>query len=165
MRSRRTTAVLAAGVLAAGGTIAAVAPGGDDQTRQDAVAERGAGVMPFLLDATTHVFDPTGTGGTQRVVADDPGDGEQIRLIREHLRKEAEAFQRGDFADPASIHGRTMPGLAELEAGFRRFAVSYRDLPAGGRIDYRTDDRSLVAAIREWFDAQLGDHGEHAQSG
>jgi hypothetical protein len=165
MRNRRTTTALAAAILAGGATIAAAALGGDDRTRQAAVAERGATVMPFSLEATTHVFEATATGGTQRVVADDPRDCRQIRLIREHLRKEAAAFRRGEFADPAAIHGQSMPGLAELEAGHERLDVSYRELPDGARIDYRSDDRSLVAAIQDWFDAQLGDHGDDAQPG
>jgi hypothetical protein len=163
MPSRRPTALLAAAVLATGGAAAAIALAGDDETRQDAVAERGAKVMPFSLDATTHVFDAATTGGMQRVVADDPRDRRQIGLIREHLRKEARAFRRGDFGDPASIHGREMPGLAELRAGHRRIEVRYRDLPDGARIDYRTTDPSLVRAIHHWFDAQLGDHGDDAE--
>jgi hypothetical protein len=165
MPSLRTTTLLAAATAIAGGVIAAVALGGEDQTRQQAVADRGAKVMPFSLDATRHVFNATATGGTQRVVADDPRDHEQIRLVREHLREEATAFQRGDFADPASIHGEDMPGLADLRAGYTRFTVRYRDLPDGAQIDYRTTDPSLVTAIRDWFDAQLGDHGADAQAG
>jgi hypothetical protein len=165
MANRRIATLLVPAAVIVGGTIAAVASGGDDPSRQEAVAERGARVMPFSLDATTHVFEPSVDGGTQRVVADDPRDREQIRLIRVHLREEAKAFQRGDFGDPEAIHGQDMPGLAELEAGYERFEVSYRDLPDGARIDYRTADPSLVAAIRDWFDAQLGDHGDHAQAG
>jgi len=152
-------------LLAAGGVVAVVAVGGEGRPREVAVAERGAKVMPFSLDATTHVFDATATGGTQRVVADDPRDGEQIRLIREHLRREAVAFRRGDFADPASIHGTEMPGLAALEAGYERIEVSYRDLPDGAEIAYRTDDPALAVAVADWFDAQLGDHGGDAVKG
>jgi hypothetical protein len=164
MPNRRITALLAA-TLAAGGIVAGVALGGEDRSREATVAERGAKVMPFSLDATTHVFDATATGGTQRVVADDPRDGEQIRLIREHLREEAAAFQRGDFADPASIHGKEMPGLAALQAGFERIKVSYRHLPDGAEIAYRTDDRALAIAVADWFDAQLRDHGRDATTG
>jgi hypothetical protein len=152
-------------LLAAGGVVAVVAVGGEGRPREVAVAERGAKVMPFSLDATTHVFDATATGGTQRVVADDPRDGEQIRLIREHLRREAAAFRRGDFADPASIHGKEMPGLAALETGYERIEVSYRDLPDGGEIAYGTDDPALAVAVADWFDAQLRDHGGDAVKG
>ena len=92
-------------------------PAGDGLAeRQEAVAERGASVMPFDLERTTHHFTPTDTGGVQGVVADQPEDTEQIDLIREHLEEEAEAFGRGDFGDPARIHGSEMPGLAEGQA-------------------------------------------------
>jgi len=165
MHDRRMLALLAVAIFAAGGAIAAVAMGGQDSSREAAVAERGAKVMPFSLDATTHVFDASPTGGTQRVVADEPRDAETIRLIREHLRKEATAFRRGDFGDPASIHGKDMPGLAALEAGFTRIKVTYRDLPDGAAIAYHTSDRTLGAAVADWFDAQLRDHGGDSVEG
>lgn len=162
MPDRRVIALLGAAALAAGGAVAGVTMGNGDQSREAVVAERGATVMPFSLDATMHVFDAEIRGGRQRVVADDPSDSDQIRLVREHLRTEAAAFRRGDFADPASIHGDEMPGLAALKAGFNRIDVRYRDLPNGAEIAYRTDDRSLAAAIASWFDAQLADHGDDA---
>jgi hypothetical protein len=62
--------------------------------RRAEVAERGAQVMPFDLDATTHTFTDTDDGGIQTVTADDPGDGDQIELIRAHLRDERAKFAR-----------------------------------------------------------------------
>lgn len=165
MSDRRIAAVLAAAILAAAGAVATVTMGSEEDPREAAVAIRGAKVMPFSLDATTHVFDVNETGGTQRVIADDRSDSNQIRLIREHLRKEAAAFKRGDFADPAAIHGNAMPGLAALKAGFKDINVRYRDLPNGAKISYRTDDRRLAAAVADWFDAQLSDHGDDAAKG
>jgi hypothetical protein len=137
----------------------------DEASRQDEVAERGAEVMPFDLDATTHVFRPDDRGGVQEVVADDPGDGDQVALVRAHLAEEAERFADGDFEDPMAIHGHQMPGLAELVAGHEDIDVSYEDLEGGARLTYRTDDPVLVTALHEWFDAQLADHGEHAEAG
>ncbi len=166
MPDRRIAALLAAATLAAGaGAVATVTMGSEEDPREAAVATRGAKVMPFSLDATTHVFDVNQSGGTQRVIADDPSDSNQIRLIREHLRKEAAAFKRGDFADPAAIHGNAMPGLAALKAGFKDIDVRYRDLPNGAEISYRTDERRLAAAVADWFDAQLSDHGDDATKG
>ncbi|MEA2689152.1 MAG: hypothetical protein QOD51_1759, partial [Candidatus Eremiobacteraeota bacterium] len=69
---------------------------------------------------------------------------------------------KGDFADPASIHGTDMPGLKALRAGSRRISVRYVDVPKGGRITYATADPALVRAIHAWFDAQASDHGSHA---
>ena len=141
------------------------AAGCSDASRQEEVAARGAEVMPFDLERTTHVFEERPDGGVQRVVADQAGDSTQIALIREHLRDEAERFAAGDFADPAQIHGDEMPGLAALRAHDGRVAVEYDDLPDGGQIRYSTDDSVLVDAMHRWFEAQRSDHGRHAQSG
>ncbi|KUL31096.1 hypothetical protein [Streptomyces regalis] len=171
--SRRRALVAGAGVVIAGAvTAVALVAGGSRQDlgegrteRQALVAERGKTVMPFDLEQTTHRFTPTATGGVQDVVADQRGDAEQIDLIRTHLRKEAEAFSRGDFADPARIHGADMPGLAELREGHDRIEVRYEDRADGATLTYTTKDSALVDALHEWFEAQLGDHGAHAESG
>jgi hypothetical protein len=139
---------------------------GDRRTgRQEAVAERGRSVMPFDLERTTHHFTPTDSGGVQDVVADEPADERQIALIRTHLRREAEAFGRGDFGDPARIHGDDMPGLAELKEGHDRIEVRYRERPDGATLTYDTAEPELADALHAWFEAQLGDHGDHAESG
>ena len=132
------------------------------ETRQEEIAARGAEVMPFDLEETTHVFLKTQTGGVQKVVADDPTDAKQVALIREHLEKEAAAFRRGDLSDPSQIHGEQMPGLKELEAGAEKMDIRYSDLPNGAKIEYETSDPALVRALHDWFDAQLLDHGDHA---
>lgn len=132
------------------------------EERQAAVAARGAEVMPFDLDRSTHVFATTDGGGVQTVRSDDD-DPEQIDLIRAHLREEAARFARGDFHDPAMIHGGDMPGLHTLVMGADRLTVEYRDVPGGGEIRYGSADEKIISAIHEWFAAQLSDHGEHAQ--
>ncbi len=132
------------------------------RSRQEVVADRGEQVMPFDLERTTHIFNPTPDGGVQKVVADDPTEQEQVSLIQEHLKKEAAAFADGDLSDPAAIHGRSMPGLEELEMGTDRITIRYSDLPNGGQITYTTEDSALVAALHDWFQAQLSDHGQHA---
>jgi len=140
--------------------------GGDDQSeRQAEVAERSATVMPFDLDATTHTFTHTDDGGIQTVTADDPSDAEQIDLIRDHLQDERDNFARGNFDDPAAIHGHDMDGVAELRAGYTDINVSYTDLPDGAEMTYTTDRADLVGAIHAWFDRQLMDHGADAQAG
>lgn len=117
--------------------------------------------MPFDMNRTMHMFTPTASGGVQSVVSSD-GDPHRIALIRSHLRKEAQAFARGNFSDPASIHGMTMPGLARLNAGARHIAVRYAETANGARITYTMSDPTLIAAIHDWFAAQVSDHGAHA---
>jgi hypothetical protein len=138
---------------------------GHGHSRQEEVAARGAEVMPFDLDRTTHRFDPRASGGVQTVVADEP-DAEQVELVRSHLRDEAERFARGDFDDPMAIHGMEMPGLAELRAGAAsgRVTIDYEDVPTGGRLTYHAGERTLVAALHAWFQAQVSDHGGHAEA-
>lgn len=133
--------------------------------RQADVAARGAEVMPFDLNKTTHTFERVADGGVQMVTANDPMDAEQVTLIRAHLQEETARFRQGDFSDPAQIHGENMPGLADLRAGAARIMVEYGELPDGARITYRTADQALVHALHTWFDAQLADHGDHAQPG
>jgi hypothetical protein len=165
-RARHLAAAAVAGVtlLVTGCAQAADEPTASAERRAQ-VAERGASVMPFDLERTTHRFAKQASGGVQTVVADDPGDATQIRLVREHLRREAELFRQGRFDDPARIHGDGMPGLAALRRGAGRVDVAYADTPGGGRITYTTGEAELVAALHDWFDAQVGDHGSHATGG
>jgi len=158
------TAAAAAVIGALVGVVAVLAPD-DDPGRREIVAERGGMVMPFDLERTTHVFDADTTGGVQTVVADDPTDIEQVELIRAHLREEADRFGAGDFGDPAAVHGHDMPGLETLEARFEALEVTYDLIDAGGQVIYRSEDPTVVAALHDWFDAQLSDHGAHADSG
>jgi hypothetical protein len=166
--SRATVAALVALAVALAAIVTAVAVlGGPDDaaTRQEEVAARGALVMPFDLETTTHVFEKTDAGGVQVVRADDDADDEQLPLIREHLEAEAARFAAGDFADPASIHGDDMAGLEVLQRNVDAIDVVYEETDDGGRITYTSDDPAVVDAIHQWFDAQLADHGDHATGG
>jgi hypothetical protein len=135
---------------------------GAPPTRQEEVAKRGAQVMPFDLEQTMHMFQTLADGGLQTVTAKDPANSAQIALIQAHLQEEAAKFQRGDFSDPATIHGENMPGLAALQAGARHLGIQYAPLPDGAQIRYATQDPALVTALHQWFAAHRSDHGPHA---
>ena len=132
------------------------------QTRQGEIAARGAKVMPFDLEQTTHVFHKLDDGGLQKVVVKDPANKKQIALIQSHLKEESERFRKGDFSDPAKIHGEDMPGLAQLKSGAAKIDIRYTALPDGAQIRYTAKDPKLVTALHQWFSAQLSDHGDHA---
>ena len=108
------------------------------------------------------MFQKLDDGGLQKVVAKDPSNKKQIALIQSHLKEESEKFRKGDFSDPAKIHGEDMPGLAQLKAGAPKINVRYSALPDGAQIRYQAKDPKLVTAIHQWFSAQLSDHGDHA---
>ena len=80
------------------------------EQRQALVAQKGAEVMPFDLDATTHTFKKTAEGGVQQVVAD-ADDPQKVRLIRVHLQTISTQFAAGNFHDPTMIHGPEMACL------------------------------------------------------
>lgn len=162
---KSTEKLLATGALVAAGaavwilSAATILPA---QTRQKEVAKRGAQVMPFDLEQTIHVFQKLEDGGLQKVVVKDPTNKKQIPLIQGHLKEESEKFRKGDFSDPAKIHGEDMPGLAQLKVGAAKIDVRYSVLPDGAEIRYTTKDPKLVEALHQWFAAQLADHGHHA---
>jgi hypothetical protein len=153
--------ILSAIGLFAVGALAPALAGPTAVHRMD-VDRASATVMPFSMDGTKHVFTLTASGGTQAVLVAD-GDRQQIALVRAHLREESGAFARGDFSGPEAIHGPAMPGLRSLQRGHGRFQVSYADVPTGGQIVFVTRDARLVAALHQWFSAQVHDHGTHAQ--
>ena len=134
------------------------------ETKQEHVHHQGHSVMPFDLAKTTHIFRMTESGGVERVVVKDATANDQVPLIQQHLRHEAEAFQRGDYSDPASLHGPEMPGLKELQAGAKETKVSYSALPNGAEITFEATNLHLLTAIHRWFGAQLSEHGADATS-
>ena len=154
---RRLRIVAAAFLLA----LSAAAPA---QTMQEHVHGHGRDVMPFDLGETVHIFRMTEDGGTQQVVVrGDAPDPQQVHLIQQHLAMEAAAFQKGDFADPAHLHGRDMPGLREMRAGAPRMQITYGVLPNGAEIRFHTNDIKLITAVHRWFGAQLSEHGADAR--
>jgi len=131
--------------------------------RINEVAQRGKQVMPFDLNQTLHVFSKVENGGVQQVIAKDPENDMQIKLIRQHLSQIASDFKQANFSDPEKIHGEDMPGLKALrsaEPGV--ITIKYREIPEGAEITYITANPDLITAIHQWFDAQLRDHDRHA---
>lgn len=131
----------------------------------EAMAARAQQVMPFDLNRTSHTFVKTADGGTQTVMVNDPTDTSDLTLIRSHLSTEAKQFLKGDYADPAKIHGVNMPGVRELEAGADRVKVVFAQLPRGAQITYSSVEPSLVLALHAWFDRQTTDHGMPGMGG
>ncbi len=134
------------------------------QTKQEHVHQMAPGVMPFDVSKTVHVFKMTETGGVERVVSKQTAAADQIVLIQQHLRREVVNFQRGDYSDPAALHGAAMPGLQELRNGASRVKVSYASLPSGAEITFETADVHLLTALHRWFGAQLSEHGNDARA-
>ncbi|MFB4263080.1 hypothetical protein [Nonomuraea sp. GTA35] len=52
--------------------------------------------------------------------------------------------------------------VMDLERAMHRFAKTGT---GGAQITYTTSDASLIKALHAWFDAQVSDHGRHAEHG
>ena len=158
-RFRPAFALAVSAVLAASGPTFS-------QATQEHVHRMGHDVMPFDLSTSVHIFRMTASGGVQQVVLRDPkaDKPDQISLIQQHLQHEAKEFQRGNFGDPAALHGAAMPGLRELQAGSSKIKVTYSTLPTGAQITFETSDVHALTAIHRWFGAQLSEHGADARS-
>jgi hypothetical protein len=154
---RPTAELIAAVMLLSGAALSA-------ETPQAHVHDMAHSVMPFDMSRTIHVFRMTESGGVQSVTTKDPTDSDQIALIRQHLKHEADRFQHGDYANPATLHGADMPGLREVQAGAARIRVSYAVLPSGAQLTFETTDLHLLTAIHRWFGAQLSEHGADAKA-
>lgn len=134
------------------------------QHMMDHSGHLGADVMPFDLARSLHIFTPLKDGGLQEIVSRD-GDPAEIDLIRQHLKKEAAAFSKGDYSDPAHIHGSSMPGLDVLQGASGKIDVSFAEMPEGARLRFTSDDPAIVEALHAWFRAQVRDHGADAVMG
>ena len=121
--------------------------------------------MPFDVGKTVHIFKMTESGGVERVIVKDrTTHADQVPLIQQHLRKEADQFQHGNYSDPAALHGSSMPGLNDLQLGAKRVEIAYSDLSDGAEITFKTADPHLLTAIHRWFGAQLSEHGADAKA-
>jgi hypothetical protein len=129
---------------------------------QEHVHSASHGVMPFDMSKTMHVFAMADQGGVQKVITRDSNDPSQVTMIQQHLKREADAFQKGDFGDPAHLHGATMPGLADMQASIAQIHVAYALLPNGAQISFEAKDIHTITAIHRWFGAQLSEHGADA---
>ncbi|MGA8276792.1 MAG: hypothetical protein WB784_01150 [Rhodanobacteraceae bacterium] len=141
-----------------------VVPASAQTTRQEHVRQMSHDVMPFDMSKTVHIFKMTEQGGVERVVTrKGAGGSDQVALIQQHLHHEAGQFQKGNYSDPAKLHGVDMPGLKDLEAGASYIKVTYAALRNGAEITFTTTDIHLLTAIHRWFGAQLSEHGADAK--
>jgi hypothetical protein len=145
---------------------APTAPQGPPKPAADPHAQmvtRGAQVMGFDQEKTTHHFLLFADGGAIDVSANDKNDGREEMMatrdaIREHLPHIARMFGDGDFSNPMLIHGSNVPGTKELAALKARVKYVYMDTQRGGRVDITTTDPAALAALHTFLRFQIADH-------
>jgi hypothetical protein len=122
-----------------------------------ALQERGRQTMGVDQYTSTHRFDALPDGGRIELQrdGDDPAG---VETIRAHLQQAAAAFAAGDFAMPAFVHMREMPGVADMARLRDRITYAYTPLPRGGQVRITTTDPEAVRAVHAFMAAQRMDH-------
>lgn len=131
----------------------AIAPSG-----HQAVNERGAHVMGFDQDKTTHSFRLHPDGGAVDISVKDRGDAANRNAIRSHLPHIAQMFGLGNFEAPMLIHATKVPGTEQMAALKNRIRFVYVETAGGGRLDIFTTDADALRAIHEFMRFQIADH-------
>jgi hypothetical protein len=122
-----------------------------------ALQTRGAAAMGVDQYTSTHRFEDLPDGGRIELQRDTE-DAEGIAAIRTHLQHIAAAFARGDFATPAMVHMREVPGTAGMAARAGAIRYEYRGLPRGGEVVITTRDPEAIRAIHAFLAFQRSDH-------
>ena len=142
-------------VVALALTLADQAPKPDAHAGMNA---RGAHVMGFDQDKTTHRFLLHPDGGAVDIFVKDPRDTANRDAIRSHLPHIAQMFAEGNFAAPMLIHDTNVPGTDQMTALKNRIRFAYVETPAGGRLDIVTTDAAALKAVHEFMRFQIRDH-------
>jgi hypothetical protein len=119
--------------------------------------ERGAGLMGFNQEKTTHHFVLADDGGRIEVQANS-ADRENIAAIRKHLQQIAKAFAEGDFSIPTQVHDQPPPGAAEMQRLKAEIFYGYQELPAGGAVVISSKSSEAIVAIHRFLRFQITEH-------
>lgn len=158
MRVRIPVPAVVLAVLLGSAVLAAAQHPPQTAERLAEVNRRGASMMGFDQENTTHQFHVTSTGGVIEVQANDPGDADTIRRVQRHLSEIAKEFGRGDFVRPALIHDQEVPGTETMKKLKDEIRYRFRKSPQGGRVEIFTADLDALRAIHEFLRFQTHDH-------
>jgi hypothetical protein len=127
-------------------------------SQQGSLDERGAHVMGFDQQKTTHHFYLYPDGGAIDVAANDATDEADIKAARAHLPHIAKMFGEGDFSAPVLVHATNVPGTTDLARLKDRLSYHYEETPRGGRVSIVTGDPDALAALHRFLRFQIADH-------
>lgn len=119
---------------------------------------RGAEVMGFDQDKTSHHFYLYADGGAIDVGANDAADAKNRDAVRSHLPHIAMMFGMGDFSAPMLVHATDVPGTKEMAAMKDKLAFTYAETPRGGRVNITTSDAAALEALHRFLRFQITDH-------
>jgi hypothetical protein len=158
--NRRTfllsTALTATAAAALGAQVATTtAPTQDPHAQMN---HRGAQVMGFDQDKTSHHFYLYADGGAIEVSVKDAADTTNLTAIRAHLPHIVVMFSEGNFEAPMMVHGTTVPGTPEMKAVKGAITWKYEEQAKGGRVTITSADAGALKAIHTFLRYQITDH-------
>ena len=119
---------------------------------------RGAHVMGFSQQNTTHHFVLTFDGGIIDVRANDIKDTESRDQIRTHFRHIAQMFTAGDFIDPMLVHATNVPGTAAMKQHKDDLHWDLVETPRGAKLVVTADNKPALEALHDFLKFQIEDH-------
>jgi len=129
------------------------------QDHHASAGRRGANVMGFDQERTSHHFSLFTDGGRIDVRVKDPSDTANRDGIRSHLPHIARMFANGDFNAPMLVHDATsVPGTTVMAA--RKSTIQYRyvETADGGRVEIVTTDPEAIGAVHAFLRFQIAEH-------
>lgn len=161
MTAGRTAGVLAVTVLA----LAAGCSGSNPSRAPADPAARAAAAMRVTPDDVHYRIDLMPDGGALTVTVDDPFAAQEIGRIGDYLRGQQQALGRGDVSGLRTLLGPETPGLAALAAAPKALKRGYVELPAGGRLEVRSDRRAQATAVHRLLNSVVVRFGSSASVG
>jgi hypothetical protein len=122
------------------------------------VEKHGDEAMGFPHDKTSHHFRLYSDGGAIEVTVNDSKDSQNLQAIRSHLTHIVTMFSNGEFSIPMFVHDQVPPGVPVMKEKRAEISYSFEELPEGGRVRIKTENRDAVKAIQEFLRFQIADH-------
>jgi hypothetical protein len=130
-----------------------------DMAQHDApLSQRGAQVMGFSQEKTTHHFELNQDGGVIEARANDLKDAATLGEIRGHFGHIAKMFAAGDFNAPMLVHAQNVPGTAAMSRLKDDIHWQLSEIPRGARITIVADNQEAVDAVHDFLRFQIEDH-------
>lgn len=131
----------------------------DPVQHQADVEKHGDEAMGFPHDKTTHHFRLYSDGGAIEVTVNDNNkDSQNLQAIRSHLTHIVTMFSNGEFSIPMFVHDKVPPGVPVMKEKHAEILYSFEELPAGGGVRIKTENRDALKAIHEFLSFQIADH-------
>jgi hypothetical protein len=122
------------------------------------VDKHGDEAMGFPRDKTSHHFRLYSDGGAIEVTVNDNKDSQNLRAIRSHLTHIVTMFANGEFSIPMFVHDQVPPGVPVMKEKHAEISYNFEELPAGGRVRIKTENRDALKAIHDFLRFQIVDH-------